>query len=242
MVRIETTDAGAADRVNGLVDTAMKSVGEAGSLIKVSVDMNNVNLRATPDTFFTIASTIVAPARANAKRMQRMNYMKQIGLALHNYHGNEKHLPPRVFTDAQGNPLYSWRVAILPFLDQSAMYRAMKLDQPWDSEANRMFSSTMIPVYGDDPKLPNKTTFRAPVFPGSLWEGDGAPKTFRDIHDGTSNTIGVIDAPLSAAIEWANPEPWVLSEDDPMSDVFGDRRQQPCCSWTAPFESSTENR
>ncbi len=38
-----------------------------------------------------------------------------------------------------------------------------------------------------------------------------------------SQTIALIDAPLAAAVEWTNPEPWVLSQEDPMSDVFGDR-------------------
>jgi hypothetical protein len=78
-------------------------------------------------------------------------------------------------------------------------------------------------TYCDGNDAANKTTIRAPVFPGSLWDGDGPPKKFRDVRDGLSNTIAFIDAPPSAAIEWANPEPWILSEDDPMTDVFGDR-------------------
>ncbi|MGI9471746.1 MAG: hypothetical protein ACR2NZ_09460, partial [Rubripirellula sp.] len=56
-----------------------------------------------------------------------------------------------------------------------------------------------------------------------VWEGDGPPRDFRDIKDGTSQTIVLIDAPDDAAISWMNPEPWVLSDKDPMSDVFGDR-------------------
>ena len=67
------------------------------------------------------------------------------------------------------------------------------------------------------------TTFRAPVFPGSMWHGDGPPKTFRDVKDGTSNTIAFIEAPMSDAVAWADPKPWIIDETDPMSDIFGDR-------------------
>src|SRR5690606_28158027 len=75
---------------------------------------------------------------------------------------------------------------------------------------------------GDDP---NKTQFRVPVFPGSAWDGEGPPKTFRDITDGSSNTIAVIHAPAEAAVSWADPAEWKISPDDPMKDVFGDREE-----------------
>ena len=223
-VRIETIDASAAERITDLIDNVLSLAGELKSMIEVNVDVANVNLHATPETFFRLASTIAAPARARATQMQKSNDMKQVMLAFHNYHSSEKHLPPRAFTDSQGRPLLSWRVAILPYLEQAAMYRAVKLDQPWDSEDNRMISSTLIPTYGGDRSMGSKTTIRAPVFPGSAWDGNGPPKTFRDIHDGLSNTIAIIDAPASAAIEWANPQPWEISVDDPMSDIFGDRQ------------------
>jgi hypothetical protein len=113
-------------------------------------------------------------------------------------------------------------VALLPYIEQLAMYQSARLDEPWNSENNMQFSSTLIPTYCDE-RPDATTTIRFPVFPGSVWHGDGPPKDFRDIKDGTSFTIAAIDAPESAAIEWANPQPWVLSVDDPMSDVFGDR-------------------
>ncbi len=223
MVRIETANASAADRVKGLIDNALTMTGELKSLIEVNVDVANVNLVATPDAFFQIVSAVGAPAREKAMQMRKSNSMKQIMLAFHNYASNEKELPPRVFTDSEGRPLMSWRIAILPYIDQQALYRELRLDQAWDSEDNRQLTSMLIMTYCDDLEPSVKTTIRTPVFPGSLWDGDGPPKTFRDVQDGLSNTIAIIDAPPSAAIDWANPEPWILSKDDPMSDVFGDR-------------------
>jgi hypothetical protein len=223
MIHIETVDASAANRVKGLLENALTLAGDAKSLIEIKVELANVSLFATPEAFVKVASAIIAPARAQSLHMRKMNSIKQVMLAFHNYFATEKHFPPRVFTDADGRPLMSWRVSILPYLDQEAFYRELSLDQPWDSEDNRQYTSTLIMTYCDDVEPTNKTTIRAPVFPGSFWDGDGPPKTGRDVRDGLSNTIAIIDAPPSAAVEWANPDPWILSKDDPMSDVFGDR-------------------
>ena len=146
-----------------------------------------------------------------------------VGLAMHNYYASENHLPPKYIADENGKPLLSWRVALLPYIEQLAMSRAITRDKAWDDEANLIHSQTLIPLYCDVPARGAKTTLRAPVIAGSLWGGNRPATEFRDVIDGTSNTIAVIDAPEAAAIEWSNPEPWVLSADDPAADVFGGR-------------------
>jgi beta-lactamase regulating signal transducer with metallopeptidase domain len=93
----------------------------------------------------------LASARADAQRMQSMNNMKQIMLAFHNwaatYPGSR--FPPPVLTTKDGKPCqpYSWRVAILPFIEQQALYNAYKFDEPWDSEANKKVLNAMPPIY-----------------------------------------------------------------------------------------------
>ena len=79
----------------------------------------------------------VQAARAAAGRMQSINNLKQIGLCLHNYHEKYGHLPVTTNFDDKDKPLVSWRVHILPYLEQEALYRQFKLDEPWDSEHNR---------------------------------------------------------------------------------------------------------
>jgi hypothetical protein len=222
VVRIETPDAIAAGRVKEVIGKLIALGGEVAAPIDIEVELETVNLRATPDAFAQVAIAIASPARKRASQMMISNTMKQIGLAIHSYYAKEKHLPPLYFADDNGKPLLSGRVALLPYIEQRAMYRSLKLDQAWNSEANMQFSSTLIPTYCYE-RRDATTTIRFPVYPGSLWHGDGPPKDFRDVTDGTSFTIAAIDAPESAAIEWANPQPWVLSVDDPMSDVFGDR-------------------
>ncbi len=73
--------------------------------------------------------------------------MKQFGLALHNYYDTNHCLPPAPLVDAKGKPLLSWRVAILPFLEQDNLYRQFKLDEPWDSEHNKKLISKMPKIY-----------------------------------------------------------------------------------------------
>ncbi len=152
--------------------------------------------------------------------------MKQIGVAMHRYHEIHNHLPPKYFVNPDDEPLFSWLVAILPYLEQKALYESFNLGQPWDAPGNALPSGTVVPTYadvfGEDRK---QTRFRLPVFPGSAWDGDGPPRSFREITDGTSNTIAAIHAPPEAAVAWADPTPWVVSPDDPVGDVFGKRDQ-----------------
>jgi beta-lactamase regulating signal transducer with metallopeptidase domain len=92
----------------------------------------------------------LASARADAQRMQSMNNMKQILLAFHNWadtYGGR--FPPPVLTTKDGKPCqpYSWRVAILPYIEQQALYNAYKFDEPWDSEANKKVLNAMPPIF-----------------------------------------------------------------------------------------------
>src|SRR5262245_36590716 len=75
-------------------------------------------------------------ARGSAQRIQCANNLKQIGLALHNFEAVHSALPPQAIVDEEGEPLLSWRVAILPYIGEQALYDEFHLDEPWDSEHN----------------------------------------------------------------------------------------------------------
>jgi hypothetical protein len=220
--RIKTRDAAAATRVQEVVKQIFALSPQAKDAVEVRVEIADVFVESTPDVFVQIAQAVLAPARRNARQSVTVNSLKQMGLAIHNYYDVNKHLPPRCLTDREGEPLLSWRVVLLPYIEQQALYNTIHLDEPWDSDHNKPIAAVVIPVLqSGDPS--SKTRFRVPVLPGSLWHGEGPPKEFKDVVDGTSRTIAVIHAPESAAVEWSNPDPWVLSADDPVSDVFGDR-------------------
>src|SRR5260370_4929892 len=84
------------------------------------------------------------PVEAKTKRnvvtasdRQCANNLKQIGLALHNYNDAYARLPAVANFDKQGKPLLSWRVHLLPFIEQEDLYKEFHLDEPWDSEHNK---------------------------------------------------------------------------------------------------------
>jgi hypothetical protein len=96
---------------------------------------------------FLLSSTCYIP-REVSRQYQCRNNLKAIGLALYNYadaHGGT--LPPAYVADAHGRPLYSWRVLILPYIEQRPLYDRFHLDEPWDSPNNRTLIASMPFTY-----------------------------------------------------------------------------------------------
>ena len=117
----------------------------------------------------------VQAAREAARRNMSMNNMKQIMLAMHNYHDANGNLPPAFSTDDAGNALLSWRVLILPYLEEQALYDQFHLDESWNSEHNKTLISKMPEVYAEpsapmdlaksgEDALPRATRQRSYVF------------------------------------------------------------------------------
>lgn len=73
----------------------------------------------------------------DARRSACKNNLKTIGLALHNYRAEEGEFPPNYTVDAEGQPLHSWRVLLLPYLENKGLYDRIDLTKPWDAEENR---------------------------------------------------------------------------------------------------------
>lgn len=141
--------------------------------------------------------------RSTAARVRAMNNLKQVGIALHNFadtHNNR--FPAVAIRDQDGAPLLSWRVAILPYLEQDALYREFHLDEPWDSEHNKALIAKMPKVFGDS--RDGKTAVAGWGSPGSLFDParpDGLK--FTQILDGTSNTIMAV---IGSERPWTQPD------------------------------------
>jgi hypothetical protein len=75
-------------------------------------------------------------SRAVGDRRERADQFKHLMLAMLNYESANRHLPPAAIRDKDGKPLLSWRVAILPYLDEVELYKQFRLDEPWDSPHN----------------------------------------------------------------------------------------------------------
>jgi uncharacterized protein (TIGR03067 family) len=148
--------------------------------------------------------------------------LKIIGLAMHNYaDANRGTFPPAAICAKDGKPLLSWRVAILPYLDQNNLLKEFKLDEPWDSEHNKKLLDKMPKVYappGVDTKEPNMTFYRVFAGPGTVFDGKMG-KRIVAVTDGLSNTILVVEA--GEAVPWTKPDPLPYAAGKPLPKLGG---------------------
>ena len=114
---------------------------------KPTVAENRVTLAVDAHQAAALADALLRPARMAAARTDCINNLKQIGLALHNYHTKHDTFPPAYSRGKDGKPLLSWRVLVLPFLGEQALYDQFHLDEAWDSPHNRTLISKMPAAY-----------------------------------------------------------------------------------------------
>jgi hypothetical protein len=147
----------------------------------------------------------VQSAREAARRSQCNNNLKQIAIAFQCYHDAHNTFPPAYIPDKDGRPMHSWRVLILPFMEQQALYAQYNFNEPWDSPRNQLVTSTVIPTYKcpSAPDRPTETNYMVITGPGTLFEGAEACSIAK-ISDGTSNTILVVEV-AGTGVNWAEP-------------------------------------
>ncbi|MDO4569029.1 MAG: DUF1559 domain-containing protein [Planctomycetia bacterium] len=137
----------------------------------------------------------VQEARDSARTMQFMNCYKQCGLAILNYEARHQKLPPAYSVDAEGKPLHSWRVLILPYLGEEELYRQIRLDEPWDSEWNQQFHD-MCPAVFKDPRCsdaePGDAMIAVVVGESTPFPPNGEQISIALVSDGTSNTVSLV--------------------------------------------------
>jgi RNA polymerase sigma factor (sigma-70 family) len=161
-----------------------------------------------------------APPRSEdaRRRVQSINNLKQIALAFHNYHDVYGHFPS-VIRDDQGEPLLSWRVAILPYIEQDELYKQFHLDESWDSEHNKKLIAKMPKIYATGTGEWAGHTY----YQGFSGKGTALDRTqhvrMTDITDGTSNTILVVEA--GEAVPWTKPEDLRYSPNRPLPKLGG---------------------
>jgi hypothetical protein len=150
-------------------------------------------------------------ARTSVQTSRSKLNLKTIGIAFHNFHDAYKIFPASSGTAVgvkdrdRDHPPHSWRVAILPFIGEADLYQQYRLNEPWDSEHNKQLLHKMPKAYRH-PSAPDGTTTTSYV--GVVGEHAALGKTtgrrLRDMTDGTSNTLLVLEAKTS--IPWTKPE------------------------------------
>jgi hypothetical protein len=169
-------------------------------------------------------------AQSAAHRSQSMNNLRQIGLALHNFQDSHKALPAGYSADEEGQPLLSWRVYLLPYFDQQALYNQFHLDEPWDSPHNKRLIAQMPDVYRSPHSQAEQghTTYLGVGGADGVFvrpeDGNYLGVSFRQITDGTSLTVMTVEASDDRAIVWTRPGDFAPLRKDPQQGLRVDRR------------------
>jgi prepilin-type processing-associated H-X9-DG protein len=147
-------------------------------------------------------------ARINDRQASCGNNLKQIVIALHNYHDVYGTLPPAYIADESGKPMHSWRVLLLPFMEHKPLYDEYRFDEPWDGPNNRLLADRIRRAYSCPSALagsrnPVETNYVAIVGPRTPWPGQKV-RSFPVFKDGTANVILVVEV-VNSQIHWMEP-------------------------------------
>jgi prepilin-type processing-associated H-X9-DG protein len=213
-------DAGLADLV-AVLQAGLKALRGA------KFELDGTEARATltlPLAGLPLTSAFTASvmrAQQAAANQRSANNLKQIALALHTYHDTLGSFPPAAVCGKRGKPELSWRVLILPYIEQGALYKQFKLDEPWDSDTNKKLLAKMPSTYA----LPGKTKpggtdtyYRVFVGNGAGWDWVTGTKIFQ-IADGTSNTLAVVTA--AESVPWTKPDELAFDPEKDMTKLIG---------------------
>ena len=176
--------------------------------------------------------------RNSATRMSMSNDLKQIGLAMLEYQAKNGSLPPPYTQSPEGKPLLSWRVLLLPYLEQKNLFDQFHQDEPWDSPHNLALLQVEPRIYcRSDLVAPNPgmTFYRVFGGPDTLFAPGKSINIKRDVADPARRAV-VFES--SQAVDWTKPETLDL-ETVPSGPRFGATRvaDRPL-HWTA-WRSST---
>ena len=199
-----------------LADRLLESMKfqQEGSAVQLST---SVELDAT--RLGTLMPQVTA-ARDAGQRMQTVNNLKQIMLALHNYLDARKHFPPAVLYGPDGKTPHSWRVAVLPYLGRQDLYAQYQFDEPWDGPNNRKLLDKMPDVFRSPKDPPDSTNcaYFALVGPGTMFDGPSGTRA-ADVRDGFANTLMLFEAKRD--IPWTKPEDLPYDPDKPLPALGG---------------------
>jgi hypothetical protein len=168
-----------------------------------------------------VALGLLLPAtqkvREAAGRAQDQNNLRALALAMMKYEQTEGRFPAAAGNGFPAGPTgLSWRVHLLPYLGQAALYQEFKLDEPWDSEHNMKLTGRMPDVYRD-PRFPTRfggeTFYKVFVGGGAVFEprrGSG----LTSITDGTSRTILIAEG--GEPVVWTKPDDFSYDPDKPL--------------------------
>ena len=220
-------------QVEGLLKTA--TIQRQGTVVRLPINVP----ASGPSEKYILGSTAIQSLAANSNQAFGFigesigvtiggdpkkiyeEHFRPLGQAMDKYHDKHGHYPPAAILGKDGQPLLSWRVAILPYLGEEALYKQFKLDEPWDSLHNKKMLKKMpkalSAAYAGYAKS-WKTTDQVFTGPGTIFEGSkGIRKA--DITDGLGQTILLILTGDKSAVAWTKPADLVFVPGKPLPQI-----------------------
>jgi hypothetical protein len=171
----------------------------------------------------------VQSAREAARRAQATNNLRQLVLAMLTHEAARQRLPAPALCDKEGKPLLSWRVAMLPYLEEQALYERFHLDEPWDSDHNKQLIPLLPQVLRDPAATPEEiarglTAYQLPRGGTTAFRKDSEGPQLAGISDGTTNTAAIVEVSREKSVPWTKPEDHAFDPDKPFDGLGTDRR------------------
>jgi hypothetical protein len=177
-------------------------VEQQGRLVRI-----HLPLRIDLPDLFAFPFKAAENVREVATLVQSSNNLMELGLALDAYHLKNGCFPPAALQSKEGKPLLSWRVALLPYLENGGeLFKQFKLNEQWDSPHNKPLLARMPQVYfpkNIPPKESHTTFYQVFTGPGTVFDGPRGV-SWSMIQDGHANTILVVEG--GTAVPWTKPE------------------------------------
>lgn len=128
-------------------------------------------------------------------------HLKQLSLALNNYHEHHRRFPPAYTLGSDGKPWHSWRVLILPELGEQELFAAYRFDEPWNGPHNAQLALRMPEVFG----FPGESAAKFLAVTGqyTVWPNHLSSR-IREITNGTANSIMLVES-ADSDINWLEP-------------------------------------
>lgn len=177
-----------------------------------------------PITVAAVGGAMVAPVlattRHRAQEVASSNNLRQLALAAALYQQEHNQTMPQAIRSKDGKPLLSWRVLLLPYLDQSGLYEQFHLDEPWDSEHNRTLIAKMPSFYGH-PHTPDlrelgATLYQLPLSDETLYDEKGNVFQLPTGHQ----AVLFVEASYDQSMIWTQPDDLKLDGESPLDQLM----------------------